>query len=60
MNAIEFLFDYFEIEPKRYKHDGDVCIAEMFYDDICNGNIDKLLNVMEEYAKYKIEQEMII
>ena len=51
MNATEFLINYFEIEPERYEQEGDVSIAERFYDDICNGDIDKLLEVMESYAQ---------
>lgn len=50
MTSKEFLLDYFEIEvddPRTI----DVQIAECFYDDICNGDIDELLKVMEAYAK---------
>lgn len=51
MNAREFLIDYFEIETERYNQEGDVSIAEMFYDHICNGDIDDLIDVMEKYAE---------
>lgn len=52
MTQIEFLIDYFEIEPERYRSEGDVCIAEMLYDEIANGDIDTLIDMMEKYAEH--------
>lgn len=51
MNAREFLIEYLEIEPERYEQEGDVSIADMFYDDICNADIDELIDIMEKYAQ---------
>ena len=53
MNAKEFLYQYYEIEPDRIKDEGDLAIAEMIFDDVRDGDIDDMCNSMEEYAKYK-------
>lgn len=51
MNVREFLINYFEIEPERYEQEGDTSIAEMFYDGVCDGDINELIEIMEIYAE---------
>lgn len=53
MSPTEFLINYFEIEPERYEQEGETCIAEMLYEEINDGEISKLIEVMEKYAHYK-------
>ena len=50
MNAKEFLYQYYEIEPDRIKDEGELAIAEMFYDGV---DVSEICKFMEEYAKYK-------
>lgn len=52
MTAREFLENWYGIELQNY-HDGDadVDIASYLYDNISNGYIDELLEIMERYAQ---------
>ena len=57
MNARQFLENWFEIElQNRHEGNADVEIAEYFYDDISNGDIDELVNIMEVFARYQMAQ----
>lgn len=51
----KFLFKHFELEEGQ-EDDIDSYVAEILYDDICNGNIDDVKKLMKKYAKYCIKQ----
>lgn len=48
-DAREFIHDYFDCEMTE---DSDIDICEILIDDINDGEIEKLEQLMEKYAKY--------
>ena len=58
----KFLFKHFDLEEGQ-EDNMNSYIAEILYDDICNGNIDDVKKLMKKYAKHyyktKIKNENI-
>lgn len=51
----KFLFEHFDLGEGQ-EADMDSYIAELLYDDICNGDIDEIKKLLKKYAKYRIKQ----
>lgn len=54
MTIREFLIQYLEIEPERYSQEQDTCIAAMLIEEIRDGEIETIIELMEAYCEYKI------
>lgn len=46
----KFLFNYFKLNEDQIDNI-DIVVAELLYDDICNGNINRVKKLMKKYAK---------